>query len=86
MARRHSKGKWAGLTAVTIARLMGCHISTCKRYLYSLKEKREELTEEDIGRLIYDYRFAKDLGLINKTLKSVDFENQWRRSNNSPGS
>lgn len=55
--RRKHSGKWSGLTAVTVSRLLN------RSYYYTkkvLKEKNEELGREisleDIGELIYEQK------------------------------
>jgi hypothetical protein len=49
-------GKHAGLTAVTISKLMGCSTWTAKKYLYKLKP----IDLDDIGQLVHNYRSEKE--------------------------
>lgn len=50
------KGRWAGMTAVTIAELMGCSAWTAKQWLYKVRP----VDLEEVGRLVYNYRNEKD--------------------------
>lgn len=57
--RKISRGKFAGLTARTVAELMDCEESTAKRYLHTLAGQvgsLDALTLKLIGALIYHYR------------------------------
>jgi len=67
--RKDSRGKWAGLTAVKISKLLGCSVSTTKSLLYKLKNTKEVITEKDIGELIYEYKFKKHLQRLKNYLK-----------------
>lgn len=66
--RKDSRGKWAGLTAVKISKLMGCSISTTKKLLYKLKLEKTDISERDIGDLIYEYKFKKHYQRLKKYL------------------
>ncbi len=70
--RRPSRGRWCRtLSAITIAKLMGCAPFTAKRYLYKTGIPPHEMTLEDLGTLIYDYRQKRELTLINRYLKKL---------------
>jgi hypothetical protein len=56
--RKRYRGKWAGLSSVTISKLLGASLNTTKKLLYSLPKP---VTEEHIGVLIYEYRCKKEL-------------------------
>lgn len=63
------RGKWAGHPATLFAGLLGCSASTAKRLLTALRtEKQQELTLEDIGELIFEYRYAKGQSAIDRFL------------------
>jgi len=63
--RGHYRGKWAGLNAVVISKLMGVKLSKCKRYLYQLAP--EDATNISIiGRLIQLVRNKEDLNEIKR--------------------
>lgn len=57
-ARKEYRGKWAGLTAETIAELMGCSTSTAKKYLYDLAAQIgvEAISKDIIGNLVHRFR------------------------------
>ena len=67
--RRERRGKWAGLTAVKISKLLGCGVTTTKKLLYAIKKKQQDITEEDIGKLIYEYKLAKHIKNLEKYLR-----------------
>lgn len=66
--RRIRQGKWgqSHLTAVTISRLMGCAVSTTKRYLKRLRESLDrDLTDDEVGELIRAVREIKRTREVN---------------------
>ncbi len=67
-------GRWAGMTSRKIAGLLGCSVSTAKRELKKLGDISQfslEEQEDIIGKLIYDYRFRKEIPLIMKLTKNI---------------
>lgn len=50
------KGKWAGMTATAVAKLMGCSTWTAKQRLYKL----QPMDLDDIGQLIHSYRSERE--------------------------
>lgn len=61
---RLRRGKWAGLTAGSIAKLMGCSTWTAKRWLY--KSKPVDL--EEVGILICVYKSERERRALGKLL------------------
>ena len=54
-----NRGSWAGfLTTIVVSKLMGCSLYIASKKLEELRNSRtkEEVTFEDIGNLIYEYR------------------------------
>lgn len=69
MARERLRGKWAGLTAVKISKLMGCSYPTAKRLLQGMQKICQcPLTDEHIGKLITYYRTTKENEELKKYL------------------
>lgn len=60
------KGKWSDsqLTAVTIAKLMGCSNSKAKDILRTMKGLYGDITEDMIGMAIQEVRNQADLRVI----------------------
>lgn len=62
---RIRKGKWAGLTAVSIAKLMGVSPHTAKRYLYKVRP----MDLDDIGKLVQTYRNERENRKLGSLLR-----------------
>lgn len=75
--KKRSRGKWgeSGLSAITIAALMDCHVQTTKRYLYKLREnlgvEPREIPDSEIGKLINYYIESKKLNSMLKELNNM---------------
>ena len=55
------RGKYCGLSAVTISYLLGTSPTNAKRWLYAAKAAlQRDLTLDDIGKIIYQYRSVQN--------------------------
>ncbi len=75
--KKRSRGKWgqSGLSAITIAGLMNCHVYTAKRYLYKLRNNLQldsrDIPDSEIGRLVHLYIESKNLQGLMKELSQL---------------
>ena len=67
-SKRTYRGKWtdSDLSAVTIAKLLGCHTITARKMLYKLRDANEIIDEDLIGEMIKEYRNQKELNRLRK--------------------
>lgn len=75
--KKRSRGKWgqSGLSAITIAGLMDCHVYTAKRYLYKLRDNLQldsrDIPDKEIGNLINLYIESKKIQSLMKELSQM---------------
>lgn len=70
--RRPYRGKWANLSAVTIAGLMGCSVPTARFYLTALAERLGgswQILPEHIGQIVARYRELNEYELVSRGTK-----------------
>ncbi len=76
MARREiRRGRWAGLSASTVGKLMGCSHTHARELMKSLTNiYNRPLKLDDIGELIQEYRNKHDLKKYTNRLNNHDFD------------